>query len=63
MFPLAKQAAVLVHELTHAYANTPPDYFYYPTDGSNAPFNQLNETPKLRDNADTYEQFVLDFYT
>jgi hypothetical protein len=26
------------------------------------PWNALFETPTLRENADTYEQFVLDFY-
>jgi RHS repeat-associated protein len=55
------QSAILIHELTHAYADT-DDYFYYPTDGSNFPWNMLYETPTLRENADTYEQFVLQYY-
>ena len=61
-FSNSKKAAILVHELTHAYSNT-DDNCYYPTDGSNAPWNQLLETPALRENGDSYEQFVLEFYT
>jgi RHS repeat-associated protein len=61
-FSTRKQAAILVHELTHAYADT-DDYCYYPTDGVNLPWNLLFETTTLRENGDTYEQFVLEFYT
>ena len=57
----SRQASILIHELTHAYNDT-DDYFYYPTDGSNLPWNALFETPTLRENADTYEQFTLDFF-
>jgi RHS repeat-associated protein len=57
----SKQASILIHELTHAYNDT-DDYFYYPTDGSNLPWNAVIETPTLRENADTYEQFTLDFF-
>jgi hypothetical protein len=60
-FSASKQAAILIHELTHAYNDT-DDFFYYPTDGSNQPWNLLFETPILRENADTYEQFTLDFF-
>jgi hypothetical protein len=35
---------------------------YYPTDRSNLPCNAVIETPTLRENADTYEQFTLDFF-
>jgi RHS repeat-associated protein len=60
-FSASKQASILIHELTHAYNDT-DDYFYYPTDGSNLPWNMWIETPMLRENADTYEQFTLDFF-
>ena len=58
---LSKQASILIHELTHAYNDT-DDYFYYPNDGSNLPWNLLFESPVLRENADSYEQFTLDFF-
>ena len=35
---------------------------FYQTDGSNLPWNLIHETPTLRENADTYEQFTLDFF-
>ncbi len=57
----SKRASILIHELSHGYADT-DDYFYYPNDGSNLPWNLLFETGTLRENADTYEQFTLDFY-
>ncbi|HZN07688.1 MAG TPA: RHS repeat-associated core domain-containing protein [Pyrinomonadaceae bacterium] len=60
-FSNSKKAAILVHELTHAYADT-DDYCYYPNDLSNLPWNLLFETPTLRENADSYEQFLLEFY-
>lgn len=60
-FSNSKKAAILVHELTHAYADT-DDYCYYPNDLSNQPWNLLFETPTLRENADSYEQFLLEFY-
>jgi hypothetical protein len=56
----SKQAAIIIHELTHAYNDT-DDYFYYPQDGNNFPWNLLNETGTLIENADTYEQFSLEF--
>ena len=60
-FSASKQASILIHELTHAYNDT-DDYFYYPTDKSNLPWNAFIETPTLRENGDTYEQFTLDFF-
>jgi hypothetical protein len=56
-------AAILIHELTHAYSDTDDYGLYYPVDGSNSPWGQIFETPLLRHHADTYEQFVLEFYT
>jgi RHS repeat-associated protein len=61
-FSNKKKAAILVHELTHAYSET-DDKCYYPNDGSNLPWNLIFETVDLRENADTYEQFVLGDYT
>ena len=60
-FSDSKKAAILIHELTHAYNDT-EDYFYYQTDGNNQPFNSFFETVALRENADCYEQFTLDFF-
>jgi RHS repeat-associated protein len=60
-FSASKQASILIHELTHAYNDT-VDYFYYPTDKSNFPWNLVFETMTLRENGDTYEQFALDFF-
>lgn len=57
-----KKAAILVHELTHAYAET-DDYCYYSNDGSTFPCNLFLTDASLRENADSYEQFVLDDYT
>jgi hypothetical protein len=59
-FSASRQAAILIHELTHAYNDT-DDYFYY-IDGSNQPWNAFIETPMLRENAANYEQFTLDFF-
>ena len=69
-FSLSKKAAIIVHELTHAYAGT-DDHFYYTQDlnttminlpGEDDTITNNYETGTLRDNADTYEQFLLDFY-
>jgi hypothetical protein len=60
-FSDSKKASIIIHELTHAYNDT-DDYFYYQTDGSNQPFNANTETVILRENADCYEQFTLDFF-
>ena len=69
-FSRSKKAAIIVHELTHAYAGT-DDYFYYTQDlnttmirlpGDDDTITNNNETTVLRDNADTYEQFLLNFY-
>jgi RHS repeat-associated protein len=55
------KGSILIHELSHAYADT-DDYFYYYGYPSNQPGNSLYETVDLRQNADTYESFVRDAY-
>jgi RHS repeat-associated protein len=58
---ISLQAAVLIHELTHAYNDT-VDYFYYLNGMSNLPYNLYIETPALRENADNYRMFTQNFY-
>jgi RHS repeat-associated protein len=56
------QAGVLIHELTHAYNDT-DDYFYYLNEEfSNMPYNFYTETPTLRENADNYRMFTMNFF-
>ena len=58
----SKMASILVHELTHAYAET-DDNCYYKSDGNTFPCDIFLSDEGLRENADTYEQFVLSTYT
>jgi len=62
-FSNRKIGAILVHELTHAYDDTDDFGGIYPVDGSNLPWALLYETPTLREYADSYMQFVLEWYT
>lgn len=57
----SQMASILIHELTHAYNDT-DDYGYYPVEDVNQPWNQIFETPTLRENADSYRMFALEFY-
>ncbi|MGV0812271.1 RHS repeat-associated core domain-containing protein [Mycolicibacterium boenickei] len=64
LFTTSIKAAILIHELTHAYNDT-WDYFYYQLDGSLLPVQFLIafiETPVLRENADNYRMFTQDFF-
>jgi hypothetical protein len=55
-----RRAAVVLHEMTHAYAELPPDYFYYAKD-FDFKFGWSWGTATRVQNADTYEMFYLRF--
>ena len=60
-FPtIARRAAVLLHEMTHAYADFPPDYINYSPDFA---WQQGWSTARWKriENSDTYEMFYLRF--
>jgi RHS repeat-associated protein len=60
-FTRSIKAAILIHELTHAYSDT-WDHFYYDLVDDNMPENQWVETPVLRENADCYRMFTQNFF-
>jgi RHS repeat-associated protein len=58
-FGLRRRTAILLHEMSHYWGDT-DDHFYYRLPADPGARDESDVT--LRDNADTYEEFLFEFY-